>query len=561
MRTFLFSCLLAFIIMVFSNCSSKLSEENFKKLVDDFSTKYSELEYKANLSEWNAMTSGDPEEYKKLEIAKNDITSFLKNKELFDKVKEYRENFKFSDMILKRECDVLYRMLLPYQFDEELSKEISKLEVKITKEFSSYRAKVDDKVLSDNDVLEVLNKSSNSDYRKKVWLAQKNLGNIVAQDIKKVAKLRNRLAQKAGFKNFFDMKLTLGEFDKDSLDKIFNYLDENTKESFSRLKDDIDTFLAKKFKVDKSKLMPWHYNDLFFQRAPEIYKVDFDNFYKNQDIVKIAKTFYEKMNMDVDSILARSDLYEKKGKNQHAFSMCLDRKQDIRILVNLKPNAEWMGTLLHELGHSVYDEYIDQKLPFLLRTPSHAITTEATAMTFERNAINPYFINDNVEKISSRDKLKELFKVSVNKMKAEKLIFTRWALVMYNFEKMFYENPDQDCNSLWWSLVTKYQLLNKPDTLAGNEWATKIHIATVPVYYHNYMVGELMVSQVLDFISKKYLNNKDIFSIVFYETPQISDFFKNKIFKPGNTVSWNELIKQATGEYLNPQYFVNQYKY
>ena len=46
--------------------------------------------------------------------------------------------------------------------------------------------------------------------------------------------------------------------------------------------------------------------------------------------------------MAVDDILARSDLYEKEGKNQHAYSFNIDRKQDIRILCNIVPNMRWM---------------------------------------------------------------------------------------------------------------------------------------------------------------------------------------------------------------------------
>jgi len=32
----------------------------------------------------------------------------------------------------------------------------------------------------------------------------------------------------------------------------------------------------------------------------------------------------------------------------------------------------------------------------------------------------------------------------------EQLIFTRWAMVMYDFEKRLYTDPRQDLNSLWW---------------------------------------------------------------------------------------------------------------
>ena len=42
------------------------------------------------------------------------------------------------------------------------------------------------------------------------------------------------------------------------------------------------------------------------------------------------------------------------------------------------------GTMVHELGHAVYDLAIDAELPWLLRQPAHTFTTEAIAMLHGR---------------------------------------------------------------------------------------------------------------------------------------------------------------------------------
>ena len=76
------------------------------------------------------------------------------------------------------------------------------------------------------------------------------------------------------------------------------------------------------------------------------------------------------------------------------------------------------------------------------------------------------------------------------------LIFSRWCQVMLRFEKGMYENPDQDLNKLWWDLVEKYQLVKRPPGRNAPDYASKIHIVSAPVYYHNYMMGELFASQV-----------------------------------------------------------------
>ena len=84
-------------------------------------------------------------------------------------------------------------------------------------------------------------------------------------------------------------------------------------------------------------------------------------------------------------MIARSDLYEKKGKSPHAFCTDIDREGDVRVLANIVPNEYWMGTMLHELGHSVYSsKNIPQTLPYVLRSEAHILTTEGVAMMFER---------------------------------------------------------------------------------------------------------------------------------------------------------------------------------
>ena len=42
-----------------------------------------------------------------------------------------------------------------------------------------------------------------------------------------------------------------------------------------------------------------------------------------------------------------------------------------------------MNTQLHELGHAVYDKFLDyDTTPYILCEPAHTFTTEAIAMMF-----------------------------------------------------------------------------------------------------------------------------------------------------------------------------------
>src|SRR5207253_1354218 len=112
-----------------------------------------------------------------------------------------------------------------------------------------------------------------------------------------------------------------------------------------------------------TELRPWHYSDPFFQEAPST-DLSLDPWFEGRALEPMARGHFAGLGLPVEDVLSRSDLYEKPGKSQHAFCISIDRRDDVRILCNLVSNERWMETLLHELGHAVYDKFLDRSLPF-----------------------------------------------------------------------------------------------------------------------------------------------------------------------------------------------------
>ncbi|MHC4575413.1 MAG: M2 family metallopeptidase, partial [Planctomycetota bacterium] len=304
-------------------------------------------------------------------------------------------------------------------------------------------------------------------------------------------------------------------------------------------------------------LRPWHYHDPFFQESPLVYDLDLDVYYKDKDVKEVATKFYGGIGLPVESILERSDLYEREGKNPHGFCTDIDKEGDVRILCNLKNNEQWMETMLHELGHAVYDKYHDPEVPYLLREPAHIFTTEAVAMFFGRLSHNAVWMQQMLD-LTDRQRA-EIEKVSTKYARLKQLIFVRWAMVMYNFEKQLYTNPDQDLNSLWWELVQKYQFVRNPEGRAEPDWAAKIHFTVAPVYYHNYVLGELLASQLHHHIIHNVLNLESDEDVSYVGENKAGRFFRQKVFEPGSVYHWSEMIERATGEPVTPKYFVGQF--
>jgi peptidyl-dipeptidase A len=121
-----------------------------------------------------------------------------------------------------------------------------------------------------------------------------------------------------------------------------------------------------------------------------------------------------------------------------------------------------------------------------------------------------------------------------------------------------YENPAQDLNKLWWDLVEQYQQVKRPKGRSAPDYASKIHICSAPVYYHNYMMGQLFASQVHHALAKELGTNPS--QTIYIGDKRVGDFMKKKVFEPGRTLDWKGLTKHATGEALNPQAFARDFQ-
>jgi peptidyl-dipeptidase A len=541
-------------LSILISCTSKQEkmELRLKKFLTVYEEKVIPLYKEMAISSWNANISGTDADLAISEKAAFEFDKFYTDKKAFAELKEIKESNAVQDPILLRELDLIYDSYLGNQVDTTLLAEKLKMETEINKKYLNFRVKVNEKELSDNQVEDILRNSTSNEELQAAWEAHKEIGPIVAEDIIKLVKQRNLIAKTLGFSNFHEMSLILSGQDPAEVTAVFDELDDLTRSGFEELKSEIDIYFAARYKIKKTDLHPWHYQNRYFQEAPEIYPVNFDKYYANQDPVKLATTFYNGLGLNVDAILSKSDLYEKPGKNQHAFCTDIDHAGDVRTLDNIRPDSYWMNTILHELGHGVYSYYNDMTLPFTLRDAAHSFTTEAIANLFGRMATDPdWMLNMGI--IDNKESLK-IANDSRKSLRLQMLVFSRWAQVMYRFEKSMYEDPDQDLNKLWWDMVEKYQMIKKPEGRNMPDWATKIHIALYPCYYHNYLLGELLASQIYSYITTNITQNKSLAG-----EKAVGNYLREKIFLPGTRYYWNEMIEKATGEKLTAKYYAKQF--
>ena len=128
-------------------------------------------------------------------------------------------------------------------------------------------------------------------------------------------------------------------------------------------------------------------------------------------------------------------------------------------------------------------------------------------------------------------------------------------MVMFHFEKAFYENPRRDLNTLWWDTVEQYQHVPRPPQRNEPDWAAKPHFTVAPVYYHNYMLGELFASQLRHVLARLPDQQTPPIAKNAATEKLIGDFLKRSVFRPGASQPWPRFVESATGEPLTARYF------
>jgi peptidyl-dipeptidase A len=502
---------------------------------------------------WNLAVTGSEEAQRELVEAGTTYNRLFADEEDQEQVAVWFEGRdSLDDELLRRQVDVLYRTFASRRGDAKTMDEIEELEAEANAVYGNHRGTVGGRPVGENEVRDILRTSQEEAVRREAWEASKTVGREVEGTVRELARLRNRLAREAGYPDHYHRSLDLQEMPAAELEGLMSDLEAATREPFRKLKGRLDADLREKFGVET--VGPWLMSDPFFQEPPENSSLDTDRFFEGKDLEALTRETYDSLGLDVRAVVARSDLYARPGKNQHAFCLTVGRDYpyDVRVLANLragKPDAYWMNTMLHEFGHAVYDRHINPKLPYLLRGVSHTATTEAIALMMGALAEDPGWLAS-VAGVPEDDLAREREALFARR-REDLLVFTRWALVVFRFEKELYADPARgDLNEVWWDLVEELQGVPRPPGRDEPDWAAKIHVAAAPVYYHNYVLGNLISAQLRNYLETHITQGP------FYENEVAGRYLLESFFGPGARENWRDTVLRATGEPLDPRHFV-----
>ena len=513
-------------------------EKKFVELRESFSEKLEKISVKSNRACWDFYTNSNEENMRRYEDTQEEYSNLFKDEDTYKRFLEI-DKTKLNNHLQKQLKDILK------SFDEELNtgEDMQKLRQKeneIAQKYNSYIPKLDGKEITKTEIIKILQTESDPRTRQMAYNAKIKGGDIIAEDLKEFAKMRNEFANKKGYQTFFEYKLKEDyEVDSDFLEKLIDEVYSNSNNSIKQIQENKQKELKTFFKVDSLK--PYHYG-LLLDSNPE---KEINEILNQNDIVEISKTMYKNMGYDVENLISEKkltlDLFPRKGKNTHGFCFDIEAGKDARILANLTNNVTSLDTLNHEMGHCVYDLGISTELPFLDRTASSPAVTEAIAMM-----MGDIIKREDTLKNLVSEELLARFKKSLVEDEAG---FVSKSLLIIDFEREFYKKPDTNPSELWRDLKKKY--LNR-DEESDNEWATIPHYLSHTAYYQNYFRANLMKIQIYNYL-KSVLGN-------ITENKNSARFMDENIFACGASIEEYDLIKKLTGKDFSADDFVEWMK-
>ena len=516
------------------------NEQAFLNFRKGFSTKLHRASKEESIACWDFYINSTDENQKIYEDKQEKSRKIFQDEKTLKKLNEFNKKGINEPTLKKHLTDLIQTFDENITYKDELET-LDKKENAISQKFNSYRGKVGDKEYSNGELCKMLEDEKNVDKRKEIYKALNGGGELIANDLVELIKMRNDFAVKKGYPDFFTM--VLKKVDENKLFGLLDDLAAQTEKTSKKLFAKRDQKLAQAFNIDIDELRPHHYGLLLdddpFKQADKYIK-------GKEDLLPLSESLYKRMGWDLGKMPIQYDIFPRENKNQHGFCFGIDTPGDVRILANLRDDMGSIDTLNHEGGHAVYDNGISNHIPYVDRGPVSSAGTEAVAMLI---ASLPYRENKFLqEKLNIPKALAEKLE---DKRKEGLVRFVRGYLKYINFEKEMYKNPNQDLGKLWFDLDKKYGNKNIPEKTT-NEWANIPHFLSHPAYLQNYLRAEIMAAQIYKTVTTKFGPMT--------ENPQVARYLDQKMFKSGSTLTEDALLTKLTGSPLNPDAFSEQIK-
>jgi len=434
----------------------------------------------------------------------------------------------FPDSLMNRVARVTYINLLNRW--NKLDSGVRYYRDPLTSKFISYRADFEGQKRSNKFLRNIIGSDLDRQRRKDAWLAKISISPIIAEDLKKLIKERNRFARGYEFDNYYEFQLSKMGMTDDDLIQVLNKIENVSRKPYlrilERLKDEASFDTVEVWDVSYLfKSIPYNITTLLNYGTTRL----------------VVDSVFASLGLSLDTLRIRTDFEERENKLQISFCAPITIPHDIAVSSQYSSGFTGLRTLLHENGHAVYFSHINQQHYSLKNTPASCLS-EGMAMFIGEYSNHPDFW---LKFINSQDSYSE---ISTQQLKVRKIYILRRLLALIYFERDLYLSDGENPNDLYWYYQHGILFVNPQPSIEA--WAWSERLVFYPVYNQNYVIGELIASQTRAYLTAQgepLMNN-----------PNIGLYLKEKYFNPGASKDWFELVEDATGEPLTTKHLISE---
>lgn len=334
----------------------------------------------------------------------------------------------------------------------------------------------------------------------------------------------------------------------------YNILLDKYEEGFTER--DYDKF----FDVLKEKLVPFvkkvtaqklHYNDEFVKKH---YPAD-----KQKNFCEYLQGV---MNFDMKHGVMKT--------SEHPFTSGVDTK-DVRFTVHYYEDnfLSAIFSAIHEMGHGTYEQQVDEKFDDTLSGGGVSLGMHESQSRFYENIIGRSYafwkkhlgalkkrFPKQLKGVTVGDMIKAVntSQASLVRVEADELTYPLHIMLRYDMEKMFITGDLKvsDFPKTWNNLIKEYLNIEVPSDRQGV--LQDVHWSGGMVgYFPTYALGSAYAAQLYHKMRQEIDVDKIIAS---GNLKKINDWMKEKVHRYGASKSPKDILKDATGEEFNPNYYV-----
>ncbi len=572
---------IAVVALLLAGCSEDPARSEATAFLQSYSEEFQQLAYDSDKASWLANTDIKPEHDSLSVVNDKALAVFVGSKAVIEKARALLEHEDRLTDSQKRQLGKVIRRAahqpgtIPETVDELIQANTEQNSRLFGFDFVIRDQRGKAKVVSTNEIDQVLVESSDVRERQAAWESSKEVGKTLKDGLENLQRLRNEAAREMGYSSFFELEVADYGMSVAEMMQLMDGFLEELRPLYSELHTWARYELAQRYNQPVPDKLPAHWlPNRWGQNWPGIIDaVDLDGLYTGKSAewtVKTSEDFYVSLGFDAlnQNFWERSDLYPvpegtERKKNNHASAWHLDYDQDYRSLMSVVPNDRWFRTSHHELGHIYYYiEYTNPDVPLLLRRGANRGYHEGIGdLMAIASSQRPYL--QQLGLMQEDAEVDEIQWLLNDALSSGSVVFIPFSAgTMSHFEHDLYEEnlPKDKFNQRWWEYVEKYQGIVPPGP-RGEEYcdaASKTHINNDPAQYYDYAISCILKFQIHDHIARKILK-QDPRNCNYYGNKEVGDFLKS-IMRPGASRDWREVLREKTGEDLSVRAMLEYYQ-